>query len=232
MKKLYALLAFTLLCSASSFAIDQVTLTTGELIEGKVLNDVPNRHVDVQLLNGEKRRYPKSQVLTVERDVPSNKDREMYATDRRIFFGPLAGGMISTSGGSVEFMWGAKLGFNASNLGGSMFAPTLAFKRIANSEGGLSASINFIDAQFLFRRVSNSGFYFGPQLGLAILSYDLSAASLGSGSATSFSAGAVIGYDIQFSDSFSIGPDIQYNHLFNGDSNLISFGLSALFHFE
>src|SRR5688500_6878902 len=105
MKKFFAVFALTLLCGASSFAIDQVTLTTGELLEGKVLADVPNRHVDIQLVNGEKRRYPKSQVLSVERDVPSNKDREMYATDKRIFFGPLAGGLISTTGGNVEFFY-------------------------------------------------------------------------------------------------------------------------------
>src|SRR4051794_11019874 len=98
MKKIYAVVALMLLSAASSYAIDQVTLTTGELYEGKVLADVPNRHVDIQLVNGEKRRFPRSQVASVERDVPSNKDREMYGNDRRIFVGPEAGGLVSLSG--------------------------------------------------------------------------------------------------------------------------------------
>ena len=36
--------------STSAFAIDQVILKNGSIVEGKVLSDVPNRHVDIQLV--------------------------------------------------------------------------------------------------------------------------------------------------------------------------------------
>lgn len=229
MKPFFVFFVLSIFCIAPSFAVDQVTLTTGELLEGKVLSDVPNRHVDLQLLNGEKRRYPKSQVLSVERDVPSNKDREMYATDRQIFVGPLAGGLVSTTGGDVEFFWGVKLGFNAANLGGALFAPAIVFKRYATTVQTVSASLNWVNAQFLFRRIGNSGFYAGPQLGLAIASISAGGTSL---SDTAFSGGAAVGYDFQFSDSFSLGPDVQYDHSFDTGNGVVTFGLAALFHFE
>ncbi|MBS1958752.1 MAG: hypothetical protein JST80_04695 [Bdellovibrionales bacterium] len=222
MKK-FILIAAVLFCSASSYAIDQITLSTGEVIEGKVLADVPNRHVDIELINGEKRRYPKSQVTNVERDVPSNKDRAMYGVDRRFFFGPTAGGLVSTDGGDVQFEWGVKVGANAANMGGAQFAPTFSFHRFQTSTLGVSASLNYLNAEFLFRRISNSGFYIGPQIGLAITSASWS----------SFIAGAVLGYDMQISDGFSIGPDVKFDHFFAvGGGNTITFGLDFLLYFE
>lgn len=240
MKKIFVIFGLMLAGAASSYAIDQVTLTTGELLEGKVLADVPNRHVDIQLLNGEKRRFPKSQVLTVERDVPSNKDRDMFAADRRIFFGPQAGGLVNTGSGNndLHFAWGAKLGFNAANLGGSLFSPAISFRHTQISAtsilGSGTNSVNLINAEFLFRRISNSGFYIGPQIGLGLQSVNVTLTGFGSDSQTdtSFLAGAVIGWDFQFSDSFSIGPDVHYDHFFSGGGNTFSFALSALFHFE
>jgi hypothetical protein len=232
MKTITSLISFSvlLLCSVSSFAMDQVILSSGEIVEGKVLSDVPNRHVDIQLINGQKRRYTRDQVASVERDVPSNRDGDMMGVNRRIFFAPMAGLILNMDSGLSEFGFGAKFGVNTANLGGATFAPALSYRVLFSSSGTTSGSLHFIDTQFLFKRLGSSGFYVGPQAGLLVLS-----GSNGTYSATGsfFSVGANLGYDIQLSDSFSIGPDLNYNHAFTGaGANLLSFMLAGTFHFE
>jgi hypothetical protein len=226
-------LALFLTCTASSFAIDQIVLVSGEVIEGKVLADVPNRHVDIQLVNGQKRRYARSQVTSVERDVPSDQDGSMMGSDRRFFFGPVLGGItnLNSSESSIEFFYGLKIGFNASHLGGTQFAPTLSYRRLQASSGSTTLSLNYLNAEFLFRRIGNSGFYFGPQLGLTIFGVANSTTGV---SLSYFGFGATTGYDYQFSDGFSLGPTLVFDYTdVNGTSfTNLSFGLAAMFHFE
>ena len=232
MKTITSLISFSLfiLCTASSFAMDQVVLSSGEIVEGKVLSDVPNRHVDIQLINGQKRRYARDQVASVERDVPSNRDSDMMGVNRRIFFAPMAGLILNIDNGLSEFGFGAKFGVNTGNLGEATFAPALSYRMLSSSSGTASGSLHLIDTQFLFKRLASSGFYLGPQAGLIVIS-----GTNGTYSATGavFSVGADLGYEIQLSDSFSIGPDFNFNHIFAGaGANLISSMLAGTFHFE
>jgi hypothetical protein len=232
MKKFLIVLAAISAMSNSAFAIDQVKLTSGEIVEGKVLSDVPNRHVDIQLINGSKKRFEYTQVASVERDVPSNKDTDTYGSDRRVFFGVNAGGykLLSSGGGDVQFNYGARFGVNVAQMGDfSKFAFALAFNRTAKSDSlGNSASVSQLMAQFLFRKVANSGFYFGPELGLAFISLDI--AGFGGGSTSKFDFGAVAGYDYFFSPSFSMGPEVHITHF--EENTILKFLLSATFHFE
>lgn len=220
---------FIFCCGATSFAIDQVVLKNGDILEGKVLSEVPNRHVDFQLINGQKKRYPLSEVASVDRDVPSNRDGDMMGVDRRIFLAPMAGLLLAPSTGDAVFTFGAKFGVNTANLGGSFFAPALSYRLYTATEGFTSASLHFIDLQFLFRRIGQSGFYIGPEAGVLVVD-----ARLGnlSGTGAVFSLGANLGYEIQLSDSFALGPDVNFNYIPEASGSLLSFMLAATFQFE
>ena len=71
--------------ASPAFAIDQVTLTNGQVVEGTVLNDVMNQFVDIRLVNGDTKRFPHNQVSSVDRDVPSRKDRDQYGNQSLAF---------------------------------------------------------------------------------------------------------------------------------------------------
>lgn len=231
MKKLI-IAALALMTSTSALAIDQVILSNGEIVEGKVLSDVPNRHVDIQLINGNKRRFQRNEVASVERDVPSNKDTDTYGSDRRVYFGLNAGGSLNFDSlqKDVLFNYGARFGVNVAQLGDfSKFAFGLAYNRSSQTTSlGSSASVNQLMIQLLFRKVANSGFYFGPELGLAIVSSDI--VGLGSNSSTKFDIGALVGYDYYFSPSFSMGPEVHITHFEN--NTILKFLLGVTFHFE
>lgn len=212
---------FIFCCGATSFAIDQVVLKNGEILEGKVLSEVPNRHVDFQLINGQKKRYPLSEVASVDRDVPSNRDGDMMGVDRRIFLAPMAGLIIGGGEMDMGFAYGVKLGVNTSNLGGAFFAPAISYRLH-------SGSLHIIDVQFLFRRIGQSGFYAGPEAGLILASQSQGISDNG----TFFSLGANLGYEIQLSDSFAIGPDLNINYIPKTSLPQLSFMLAATFQFE
>ena len=231
---LFALLAFT----SSSFAIDQVILKDGTVVEGKVLDDVPNRHVDLRLNNGTTRRFQQTEVSSIERDVPSTHDHDALGSESRVFLGANLGGYLNTNAtnSQVLFNWGARFGVNTAQMGDfAKFAVALAYNRTAASAsditGSASASVNQFMVEFLFRKVANSGFYFGPELGLAIISVDVSTINLsGTGSSTQFDIGGLAGYDYYFSSSFSIGPEVHYTHFDN--NSIMKFLLGGTFHFE
>jgi len=224
-----------------AFAIDQVILQDGRTIEGTVLNDVPNRHVDIRLSNGRTQRFQKSEVALVERDVPSSNDRSMLGNQSKAWISILAGGYTSltnsTSGAnSIFFDFGAKIGFNAANLDFGWFACALSYDYVSQSSSTtiFTATQNYHDlnAQLLLTRVGGSGFYVGPNAGIAIFSVGATGLGVGASTSTSYiEAGAQAGYDLFLSPSFSIGPDVRYEHIFTIEGNVLKFALQAGLHF-
>jgi len=238
-----ALITSLALFSIHAFAIDQVILKNGDVIQGKILADVPNRHVDIKLINGGTKRFSQAEVSSVERDVPSSQDRRMSGNQSEIYLGAQLGALINlgtiTPGmNSTVFSWGARAGINVAQLGDfAKLALGLSFNHAETTLSGSTLSNNQIVGQILFRKVANTGFYFGPQAGI-----DLSSFTIASGS--SFSYGLDAGYDYYFNDSFSVGPDVRYEHVgsgtlsYNGvpistytEANQLRIALTGTFHF-
>lgn len=207
-----ALIISILTLSSSAFAIDQVILKNGTVVEGKVLNDVPNRHVDIRLVNGDTKRFQQTEVSSIERDVPSNTDSKMSGNTSEMFLGfNLGGALANVTGAKMVFNGGARFGVNASQLGNfSKLAFALSFNA--------SSSNSELMLQALFRKVANSGFYFGPELGLMIAS-----------STSKFDIGGLLGYDYYASNSFSFGPEVHLTSV--SGSSQFKFLLGGTFHF-
>ncbi len=212
------LLVFTALYSFSAFAIDQITLKSGEIVQGKVLNEVPNLHVDIEMTNGTKKRFSANDVANVERDVPSNKDTQMLGNDSRIYLGVLAGAAFWSANGSstkTQFAYGARFGVNATPLGDfATLAVGLDFDRysvtsdpVFGTASTYTYAYNNLMAEILFRRIAGGGFYIGPELGITIQNRTIGNLSL---SGTSIAVGGVAGYDYYSSSSFSFGPEAQF----------------------
>jgi hypothetical protein len=217
MKKINLLILGLLLFGNAAFAIDQVTLKSGEIVQGKVLSEEANLHVDIETTDGTKKRFAMSDVASVDRDVPSNLDHDMVGADDRVYFGLLGGGsyVITSSGtnNNVIFDYGARFGVTTGRVGSfSRFAFGLSYDRVSQSVGNQDSSENDFYAQFLFTKVANSGFYFGPELGLSIRSSGVDGTSI-SGTASSFGFGALAGYDYYFNNGFSMGPELHLDHL-------------------
>lgn len=154
--KLYIALSLSILTfNTAAFAIDQIHLKNGQVIEGKILSDVPNRHVDIQLINGSKKRYQQSDVASVERDVPSNSDNQLSGATSEIYLGAQLGMLMSletvTAGTKTTFFtWGARGGINVAQLGDfSKLAIGLSFTHTERTSGTATAADNQILAQLL-----------------------------------------------------------------------------------
>ena len=208
---------YSALFSSAALAVDQVTLSSGEVLEGKVLADVPHQHVDIQLLNGTKKRIPRNQVTDVQRDVPSNHDTYMRGTESRGYLGALIGGTYNFDANpkNVRFDIGARTGINAAQLGDSKLAFGLEFN-YTSLPSTPSVSVNSFDImlQMLIRKISNGGFYVGPELGLAFNSVSFSTTPALNETLTTFAVGAVAGYDFYLGDAFSVGPELKLDHHF------------------
>lgn len=215
----------------TAFAIDQVVLKNGDIVEGRILADVPNRHVDIQLINGTKKRYLQTDVASVERDVPSNLDRRMSGSDSETFFGVnLGGSLLNLTGATIQFNWGARFGVNTAQLGDfSKLAFSIAYNSSTYSDttGAASATISELMIQPLFRKVANTGFYFGPEIGLLFASASISGATLGS--TNRFNFGVLTGYDYYFTNSFSLGPEIHFTNV--SEFSQFKFLMGGTFHF-
>jgi hypothetical protein len=235
-----ALLSIALLfagfLTTPAFAIDQVTLNNGQVVEGTVLNDIPNRYVDIRLINGDTKRFQKTEVASVDRDVPSRKDRDQFGNQSRGFVSVNLGGFYGLNNGSsnnnVLFDYGAKFGVITGQLGESKLAFTLGYDRASTSVGSTTTAYNDLNLQMLLMRIGNSGFYFGPNIGLSIISFstDILGTSFSS-STTNFEAGAGAGYEVYFSDGFSIGPDVRYEYVFGNKISELKFTLAGAIHF-
>lgn len=218
-----ALIILPLILSSNAFAIDQVILKDGTTVEGKILSDVPNLHVDIELVNGSKKRYSQAEVASVERDVPSNKDSRMNGNTSEAYFGAQVGvqmsldpALLGTTTTSTSYLaWGARGGVNVTQFDFAKFAIGLSFNHVEQTPlvvGGSTISDNRILAQLLFRKVGDTGFYFGPEFGIDFSSSTASLFSPFSSSGTGLTYGADVGYDYYFSPSFSMGPDVQYEY--------------------
>jgi hypothetical protein len=237
-------LAF-IMAASPAFAIDQVTLTNGQVVQGTVLNDVPNLYVDIRLINGDTKRFQHSEVSSVDRDVPSRKDNEQFGNQSTAFVSVNLGGyysLASVPDHNVLFDYGIKVGVITGQLGDSKIAFDLNFDRTSQSVdlgGGVTetAAYNDLNLEMLFMRMGNSGFYIGPNIGMAILtdSADDGAGNSVSVSKTYLEVGVGLGYDAYLSDTFSIGPNFRYEHVFSGsagnDGNVIKFAVSGSYHF-
>jgi hypothetical protein len=248
MKNTYLLILSLLFISNAAFAIDQVTTKSGEVIQGKVLSEEANLHVDIETTNGAKRRIPYSEVASVDRDVPSNEDRSMVGIDERTYLSILGGGYYVISNGgannNVLFNYGARFGVNTAQLGSfSKLGFALSYDRASTDNNLVTSSVNDIMFEILFKKVGNSGFYFGPEAGIAIRGISLDGQS-DSSTASSFAYGALAGFDAYLNSSFSIGPEFHIDHLSQSTVTLdsgssavpslwnIKFLLSATFHFD
>jgi hypothetical protein len=229
----------------SAFAIDQVTLTNGQMFEGTVLNDVPNRHVDLRLINGKTKRFQRGEIAGVDRDVPSTSDRSLRGNQSGMSFSGFGGGYanLNSTTTQVVFDMGVKAAINASNLDFAWLTFGLSYDYISNLTPGAIAgagnSMHDLNGQVLFTRIGNSGFYGGMIGGLVITSQgSLFGTPGGSTSTTQFQIGADAGYDFFISDSFSLGPEARFEHLLpssttvasNTDSNFVKFFLNLSYH--
>ena len=230
-----AVFVFTLFAgflSSQAFAIDQITLNNGQVVEGTVLSDVPNLYVDIRLVGGDTKRFQKSEVASVDRDVPSRKDKDALGNQSSGFISLLAGGayhLDTTINNSVYFDYGIKAGILAGQLGESKFGFTLSYDRFSQTTAGITAASNDLNLQLLLMRLNNGGLYFGPNLGLNIATLSYGSASL---SDSRFEIGAGFGYEFFMTDGFSIGPDVRYEHVFSSfANNVLKFALAGNFHF-
>ena len=204
------------------------------MVQGKVLSEAANRHVDIELTNGTRKRFQKNEFTSIDRDVPSTKDREMVGIDSRMYLGAM-GGLTIWSASSLDaksqFGYGLRFGANMTQLGNfSKFAAGLFLDHysLAASNGIPAQNNTSVLAQFNFRKIANTGFYFGPELGLEIISATTSA--------TVFAAGVNAGFEYLVNDSFSFGPDLHFDS--HGSSSASASAietkvfLSGTFHFE
>ena len=232
-----SLLALTaLFTNAPAFAIDQVILNNGQTVEGTVLNDIPNRYVDIRLVNGDTKRFEKTQVSSVERDVPSRKDRQAYGYTSLGFFAVNLGGAYNMSGSNnnVAFDYGVKIGGIANQDGDTKLGFSLSYDRNSNTSNGFSYAYNDINAQMQWMRIGGSGFYFGPNVGLEILTRgdgSIGTTFIPGNTSNYFEAGAQLGYEAFVTDTFAVGPDVRYDYLFSPKMSLIRFTLQGTFHF-
>lgn len=219
--KIFLLLIGVVLSSLNALALDQVVLNSGEILQGKVLLDVPNRHVDIQFPNGTMRRIPKKDVAEVERDIPAgNNERAFRGSTSEAFWGVWMGVVLELDDDQKDAFYTAstRIGFNAAQLGNfAKFAPGLRL--------GYTSGFVELMANLGLRKISNTGVYFTPEFGVGFIS--------GVGSSTQFAGGAVLGYEYFVSDNFSIGPDISYLRIFHPTqgTNSARFTISLTNHF-
>ena len=246
-KILLALLSVITL-SSTALAMDEITLNNGQKVQGTVLNDVPNMYVDIELPNGNKQRYKHEDVRSVDRDVPSNtKESAHYGNESVAFFGVMGGFSIysesdnttalgTTSASTTQFDYGARAGFNVTQMGDfGKLALAVHFDRFSvNSQVNpdYSTAYNFILGQVLVRKVGNTGLYFGPEAGLAIVSQSTTLPLVATTSANAFAIGGVVGYEQFLGDSFSVGPEVHFDHVagptFTDPNTTLSYTTSAI----
>ena len=96
-----------------------------------------------------------------------------------------------------------------------------------------SVTDNDLNLQFLLMRVATTGFYIGPNVGVAIFTGSIDNSSLSVDSTTRFEAGAQTGYEVFLSDGFSVGPDVRWEHIFGSQTlqNQLKFTLQLAAHF-
>ncbi len=227
-------LVLFLVLAESVFAMDQLTLINGQMVEGTIVKDVPGRHIDIKLINGQTKRYRHSDIASIDRDVPSDAAPAAGGSENSAWFSVLLGGYLNlttmnnaatlgvNSGSPMLFDFGVKFGLIASDLDFAKLAFALSYDYVFdpnsnnNSFFYVSRSYHDLNVQALFTRLGKSGFYFGPTLGFAIFPQQnqLGISTMNQNRATSlFQAGAVAGYEFLVSEGLSIGPDLRFQSI-------------------
>jgi hypothetical protein len=121
---------------------------------------------------------------------------------------------------TTQFNYGAHIGIDAGNVGKfSKLAFGFHFDNLNLRNGNTMddrVSYGTTLAQVNFRRVSGTGFYFGPEAGFTIV-------SLGNVSSDAYTIGAFAGYDWNFCHHLSLAPEVHYDR--NGPVDLTTFGI-------
>lgn len=124
-------------------------------------------------------------------------------------YGTGAGALSNLNG----FTWGATAGVKMSeNWGWDVY-----FSSTKESSGGVDVTAMPIMADLNFYVAAPIQFYVGPRAGVVITKFD--AGALGDTSNTDFAAGAQIGTDFWVAESFSIGVNANWNHVFSDPSS-------------
>ncbi len=144
----------------------------------------------------------------------------MNARDWGGFVSIFAGGFSALSGtdNNPLFSYGLRAGMNLDQTGFSKFALDLTFNRESESVNisGLQSwqATNELLFQGLFREAWKTGFYFGPELGIAIMNVTQNIPNDQlSGSSVVFEFGGLAGYEFFVGKSFSFGPEVQLVHV-------------------
>lgn len=207
-----------LVLSANAFGFDQVILKSGAVIKGEIIDEDEeefSEFVSIKLPSGTTKRYPQSQIASVERDASSPRDSR-HESNSDFYLGGQIGMELSldttiTANPSSIFVWGLRAGWNATQVGN--FAKLALGASFTHSEKTLlttTTSSNSLLAQLLFREVAHSGFYFGPEFGINVMTGTSTVLASTTFMATPFMFGFVGGYDYYVNPDFSLGPDIRY----------------------
>jgi hypothetical protein len=218
-----------------AFAIDQVKLNDGQIIEGTVLTDIPNRYLDIRLINGQTRRIQKSDVESVERDLPSETaDRAVLGNESRGFGSVLIGGASNMSAGNAQnmnFNFGLKFGWNVTKMDFAWLSLGLGYDYVSNMNANNQFPFNPFqipdhDIHFdaLLTRVGQSGFYFGPSAGFAIFQNSMNS-MMGNAMQSSVAFGGLAGYQVSLSKTLVLGPDVRFEYIPDRTLSLIRYGL-------
>jgi hypothetical protein len=219
-----------------AFAIDQVRLKDGQLIEGTVLSDVPNRYLDIRLVSGQTRRIQKADVESVERDLPSETaDRAVIGNESRWSGAIVLGGAsnLSAVGSNMNFNFGLRLGMQVTKMDFAWLTLSAGYDYLSNTNSINTLMMNnFLvpnhdfHLEMILSRVGQTGFYFGPGAGFAVFQNSMNAGLLGGNTMTSSLAfGGVAGYSLSVSKSLHIGPDLRFEYVPDRQMTLLRYGL-------
>ncbi len=218
----------------SAYALDQVILKSGEVIDGKIQSDNP-LHVDIQFLNGTKVRYQRDQIQSTEYDTPSNSSDEQksYGTQAKVWLAGELGGLFPLNntagvGMTLRFNYGGRLGLNIAQVNNfAKFAMAFDFTHSDYTDvntPGYATTMNEMMLEFLFTKVGGSGFYFGPEIGFAHRSTPTLQTTVDGTTGTvvtttvitsnnPFDFGLNFGYELFLDDFFSLGPSLHLTHI-------------------
>lgn len=219
-----------------AFAIDQVRLKDGQLIEGTVLSDVPNRYLDIRLVSGQTRRIQKADVESVERDLPSETaDGAVVGNESRSWGAIVLGGAsnLSALGSNMNFNFGLRFGMHLTKMDFAWLSLGVGYDYLSNINALNTMLLNNLivpnhDFHFemLLTRVGQTGFYFGPGAGFAVFENAMNAGLMGGNTMTSSLAfGGVAGYSLSVSKSLHIGPDLRFEYIPDRQLTLLRYGL-------
>ena len=140
-------------------------------------------------------------------------------TNNNLYLGVMGGVAVSNSGVAgpttshpSQLNYGARIGieaFQIANFSKVAFGVSYDDYAISMYQSKDSLGYASVMAQVNFREVAGSGFYFGPEVGMSILSVDTAMTGI-------LSYGAFAGYEIKLCDHLAIGPEVHYDYFGSG----------------